>query len=69
MPVDEKNCADGAEEKDALILLLVRTSDLRLEDMVELFRQGIAIDYDNDPAPENVPRQVETTAGTGNWRR
>ena len=37
--------------------------------MVELRRQGIAIDGDNDPAPENVPRQGETTTGTGNWRR
>ena len=37
--------------------------------MVELFRQGIAIVDDNNPAPENVPRQGETTAGTVNWRR
>ena len=32
-------------------------------------RQGIAIDDDNNPAPENVPRQGETITGTGNWRR
>ena len=37
--------------------------------MVELCRQGIAIYDDNDPAPENVHRQGETTTGTGNWRR
>ena len=37
--------------------------------MVELRRQVIAIDDDNDPAPENLPRQGETTSGTGNWRR
>ena len=37
--------------------------------MVELRRQGISIDDDNDPAPENVPRQGENTTRTGNWRR
>ena len=37
--------------------------------MVKLRRQGIAIEDDNDPAPENVPRQGKTTTGTGNWRR
>ena len=37
--------------------------------MVELRRQGIAIDDDNNPAPENVPRQGETTTGTGYSRR
>ena len=36
---------------------------------MELRRQRISIDDDNNPAPENVPRQDETTAGTGNWRR
>ena len=39
-----------------------------LEDMVELCRQGITIDDDNNPSPDNVPRQGETTTGTGNWR-
>ena len=39
------------------------------EDMVDICRQGIVIDDDNDPAPENVHRQGETTAGTGNCRR
>ena len=33
---------------------------------MELRRQVIAIDDDNDPAPDNVPRQGETTTGTGN---
>ena len=37
--------------------------------MVELLRQGISIGNDNDPAPENVPRQGENTTGTVNWRR
>ena len=37
--------------------------------MVEFCRQGIAIDNDNDPAPENVPRQGETNTGIGNCRR
>ena len=36
---------------------------------MELRRQGISINVDNNPAPENVPRQGETTTGTGNWRR
>ena len=69
LAVDEKNCADGAEANDAPILLSGRTSNLRLEDMMELRYQGIAIDDDNNTAPENVPRQGETTTGTGNWRR
>ena len=43
--------------------------NLRSEDMVELLRQGISIDDDNDSAPENVPRQGENTTSTGNWRR
>ena len=37
--------------------------------MVELCHQGIAIDDDNDPVLDNVPRQGESTAGTRNWRR
>ena len=36
---------------------------------MELRCQGISIDDDNNPAPENVPRQGDTTTGTGNWRR
>ena len=51
MEVDENNRADGTKGNDAPILLLGRTSNLRLEDTVELCRQGIAIDYDNYPAP------------------
>ena len=42
------------------------TSNLRSEDMVELRHQGISIDDDNNPAPENVPRQGENTTSTGN---
>ena len=37
--------------------------------MAEIRRQGIAIDDDNNTEPENVLSQVETTAGTINWRR
>ena len=69
LAVDVKNRADGAEAKDAPILLSSRTSNICLKDMVELRHQGISIDGDNNPAPENVPRQGETTTGTGNWRR
>ena len=36
---------------------------------MEFRRQGISIDDDNNPAPENFPGQGETTTGTGNWRR
>ena len=56
MSVDGNNRANGAEANDAPILLSGRTPNIRLEDMVEIFRQGIAIDDNNDPAPENVPR-------------
>ena len=66
---DQTDCADGAEAKDASILISVRTSDLCSEDMVELRRQVISIDDDNNPAPENVPRQGENTTRTGNWKR
>ena len=69
LAVGGNNRTDGAEANDAPNLLSGRTSNLRLEDMAELFRQGIAIDDDRNPAPDNIPRQGETTAGTGNWRR
>ena len=69
LAVDENNRAEGAEANDAPILLSGCTSNLRSEDMVELCRQGIAINDDNNPAPENVPQHGETTTGTGNWRR
>ena len=51
------NLSYGAEENYAPILLSGRTLNKRSEDMVELCRQWIAIDYDNNPAPDNVPRQ------------
>ena len=66
---DQTNRADGAEANVAPILLSGRTSNLCSEYMVELRRQGISIKNDNDPAPENFPRQGENTTGTGNWRR
>ena len=69
LSVDENNCADGAETNDATILLSVRTSNLGSEDMVEICRQGISINDDNDPAPYNVPRQGDINTGTGNSRR
>ena len=37
--------------------------------MAKFSRQGIAIDDENNTATENVPRQGETTSGTGNRRR
>ena len=55
LAVDGKNRADGAEANNAPILLSGRTLNLSLEDMVDLQRQEIAIDDDNDPAPDNVP--------------
>ena len=36
---------------------------------MELQRQGITINNDNYPAPENVPQQGENTTRTDNWRR
>ena len=66
---DQPNRADGAEANDASILLLGRTSNLCSEDMVELLCQGIYINNDNNPSPENVSRQGENTTRTGNWRR
>ena len=53
---DQTNRADGAEANNAPILLSGRTSNISSEDMVELRRQGIAMDDDNNPAPENFPR-------------
>ena len=51
LAVDRNKRADDAEANDAPILLSGCTSNQGLEDMVGLRRQGIAIDYDNDPAP------------------
>ena len=65
---DQTNRADGVEANDAPILLSGRTSNIRSEDMVELRRQGIDIDDDNNPAPDNVPRQGENTTSTVDWR-
>ena len=45
------NRTDGAEANDAPILLLGHTSNLRLEDMVELRCQWITTNYDNYTAP------------------
>ena len=69
MAVDGNNNADDAEANNAPILLSGCTSNIRSEDMVEFRYQGIAIDDDNDPEPENAPIQGETTTGTSNWRR
>ena len=69
LAVDRNHRADGAEANDAPNLLSGRTLNLRLEDMAELRRQGIAIDDNKDPAAENVPRQGDTTDVTGNCIR
>ena len=37
--------------------------------MVELCRQGVSIDDDNNPESENVPEQGKNNNCTGNWRR
>ena len=66
---DGNNYTGGAEANDDSILLSGCTSNIRLEHMVELRCQGIAINDDNDPAPDNVPIQGETIDGTGNWMR
>ena len=68
LAVDGNNRVDGAEENYAPILLSGRTSNLHSEDIVDLRHQGISINDGNKPAPENVPRQGETTTGTGNCR-
>ena len=67
--VGRNDCIDGAEANDAPNLISGRTSNIHSEDMAELRRQVIAIDDDNYPATDNVPRQGETTAGTVNLRR
>ena len=67
--VGGNNFTDDTESNSAPNLLLGRTSNLRLEYMAEICRQGITINYYNNTAPENVPRQGETFGGTGNWRR
>ena len=69
LAVGGNNRTDGVESNDAPNLRSVRILNLSQEDMAELLRQGIAIDDDKYPAPDNVPRQGETNAGTGNWRR
>ena len=50
------NFTDGAEANDTPNLLSTCMSTLHLEDMAELCLQGIAIDNDNNTAPENIPR-------------
>ena len=47
----QTNPADGAEANNAPTLISGWTSNLRSEDMVELCRQGISIDDDNNPSP------------------
>ena len=56
LEVGGNNFTDGAESNSTPNLLSVHTSNLRPDDMAELLRQGIAIDDDNNPAPDNVPR-------------
>ena len=66
MAVGGNNRTDGAEANYALNLLLGCTSNLHLEDMTELCCLGSAVEDYNNRASENVPRQGENTAGTGN---
>ena len=68
MDVGENNCTDGVEANYAPNLLSGRTSNLCSEDMAQLFCQGISISGDNNPAPENVPRQGDTNAGYSNFQ-
>ena len=62
--VDVNNCTDGVEANNAPNLLSVCTSNICSEDMVKLRSQEIHVDDDNNTAPCNVPRLVETTADT-----
>ena len=55
--VGENNRTNGAESNDAPKLLSHCTSNLRSEDMAELCCQGIAINDDNNPKPDNFPIQ------------
>jgi hypothetical protein len=46
-------------------------TNLVSEDMAELRRQGIAVDDDNDPAPENIPDRGAAPAAAAdnlNWK-
>jgi hypothetical protein len=43
---------DGVDEVN---IPFARNSNLTADDMAELRRQGITIDDDTDPAPENIP--------------
>ena len=66
---DINDRTDGAEVNNALNLLSGHTSNIRSDNMEELRSQGIDIYDDKNPALDNVRRQCETTAGTGNCRR
>jgi hypothetical protein len=47
---------DGVDEVNRGVNIpFARNSNLTADDMAELRRQGITIDDDNDPAPENIP--------------
>ena len=68
---NNSNRLDGAEANDMPSLLSGRTTNLLSEDMAELRRQGIAIDDDNDPAPENIPdrgAEPEQVVDNLNWK-
>ena len=58
LAVGRKDRTDDAEANDAPNLLSGCTPNLRLEDMAELFLQGITIDDDKNAEPYNFPRQV-----------
>ena len=61
----------GVEANGVPRLLLDHMSNLSFEKIVELFHQGIKVDYNNDPNPEKFPQARSITAGnitSLNWK-
>ena len=63
VPVVNQECVNGIESNDSPNLLLDHMSNLSFEKIVELFHQGIKVDYNNDPNPEKFPQARSITAG------
>ena len=55
LPLLVEQRVGGAEILDLPCLASGRNLKLTSDDMADLQRQGIAIDDNNDPAPENIP--------------
>ena len=53
-PLVVEQMIGGVEFLDLLSFDLGRNSKLTCNDMAGLQRQGIAVDYDNEPSPENI---------------